>query len=41
MSHASQLGANGTTLIEIGNQVINSAVGYDGLKAAIEAARKS
>lgn len=41
MGLASQLGATGTPLFIIGDRVINSAVGYDGLKAAVEAARKS
>ena len=36
---AGQLGASGTPLFVIGNQVINSAVGYDGLKEAIAKAR--
>lgn len=40
MELASQLGATGTPLFIVGDRVINSAVGYDGLKAAIEAARK-
>jgi len=40
MTLASQLGATGTPLFVIGNRVINAAVGYEGLKAAIEAARK-
>jgi protein-disulfide isomerase len=40
MTLASQLGATGTPLFIVGDRVINSAVGYDGLKAAIEAARK-
>ena len=40
MTLASQLGATGTPLFIIGNRVMNSAVGYDGLKDAIEAARK-
>jgi protein-disulfide isomerase len=40
MTLASQLGATGTPLFIIGNRVINSAVGYDALKEAIEAARK-
>jgi protein-disulfide isomerase len=37
---AGQLGATGTPLFVIGNRVMNGAVGYDALKAAIEAARK-
>ncbi len=41
MTLASQLGATGTPLFIVGNRVMNSAVGYDGLKAAIEAARKA
>ena len=41
MGLASQLGATGTPLFIVGDRVINSAVGYDGLKEAIEAARKS
>lgn len=40
MSLASQLGATGTPLFIVGDRVINSAVGYDGLKEAIKAARK-
>ena len=40
MTLASQLGATGTPLFIIGNRVINSAVGYDALKEAIEAARE-
>lgn len=36
---AGQLGATGTPLFVIGDTVINSAVGYDKLKAAIAAAR--
>ncbi len=40
MTLASQLGATGTPLFVIGNRVINAAVGYEGLKEAIEAARK-
>lgn len=40
ISMASQLGATGTPLFVIGDRVINSAVGYDELKSAIEAARK-
>ena len=36
---ASALGASGTPLFVIGNQVINSAVGYEGLKDAVAAAR--
>jgi protein-disulfide isomerase len=41
MTLASQLGATGTPLFIVGNRVINAAVGYDGLKAAVKAARKS
>ena len=40
MTLASQLGATGTPLFIVGDQVMNSAVGYDALKAAVEAARK-
>lgn len=36
---AGQLNASGTPLFIVGNQVINSAVGYDGLKEAIAKAR--
>jgi protein-disulfide isomerase len=36
---AGQLGASGTPLFIVGNQVINSAVGYDALKEAIAKAR--
>ena len=36
---AGQLGASGTPLFVIGNQVINSAVGYQGLKEAVAKAR--
>jgi protein-disulfide isomerase len=36
---ASALGASGTPLFVVGNQVINSAVGYKALKDAIAAAR--
>ena len=36
---AGQLGATGTPLFVIGDQVINSAVGFDMLKAAVAAAR--
>jgi protein-disulfide isomerase len=38
---AGQLGATGTPLFVVGNRVMNSAVGYDTLKAAIRAARTS
>ena len=41
MGLASQLGATGTPLFVVGDRVINSAVGYEGLKEAIAAARKS
>jgi protein-disulfide isomerase len=40
LSLASQLGATGTPLFIVGNRVMNAAVGYDALKAAIKAARK-
>ena len=40
MGLAGQLGATGTPLFVIGDRVMNSAVGYDVLKAAVEAARK-
>jgi protein-disulfide isomerase len=40
MTFASQLGATGTPLFVVGNRVINSAVGYDALKEAVEAARE-
>ena len=36
---AERLGASGTPLFIIGDQVINSAVGYDALKAAVAKAR--
>jgi protein-disulfide isomerase len=39
MKLAGQLGATGTPLFIIGDKVINSAVGYDGLKDAIAGAR--
>lgn len=39
-SMAGQLGATGTPLFVVGNQVFNAAVGYDQLKKAIETARK-
>jgi protein-disulfide isomerase len=41
MQLASQLGATGTPLFIVGNKVMNSAVGYDALKAAVAAARKA
>jgi predicted DsbA family dithiol-disulfide isomerase len=40
MGLASQLGATGTPLFVVGNRVINAAVGYEPLKAAIAEARK-
>lgn len=40
MTLASQLGATGTPLFVVGDRVINSAVGYQALKEAVEAARK-
>ncbi|QDP19008.1 DsbA family protein [Sphingomonas xanthus] len=40
MALASQLGATGTPLFIIGDQVMNAAVGYQALKEAVEAARK-
>jgi protein-disulfide isomerase len=40
MNLASQLGATGTPLFVVGDRVINAAVGYEGLKEAVEAARK-
>ena len=36
---AGQLGASGTPLFIVGNQVMNSAVGYDALKQAVAKAR--
>ena len=39
MGMASQLGATGTPLFVVGDRVINAAVGYEGLKTAIAAAR--
>jgi protein-disulfide isomerase len=41
MTLASQLGATGTPLFVVGNRVINAAAGYDALKEAVKAARKS
>lgn len=41
MTLASQLGATGTPLFVVGNRVINAAVGYEALKEAVKAARKS
>ncbi|MFL6734962.1 MAG: DsbA family protein [Sphingomicrobium sp.] len=38
---AGQLGATGTPLFVVGNTVMNSAVGYDALKAAVANARKA
>ena len=38
---AGQLGATGTPLFIVGNRVMNGAVGYDTLKDAIAAARKT
>jgi protein-disulfide isomerase len=40
MSLAQQLGATGTPLFIVGDRVINAAVGYQGLKEAVEAARQ-
>lgn len=37
---AGRLGASGTPLFVVGNQVHNAAVGYDTLKRAVDAARK-
>lgn len=39
MTLASQLGATGTPLFVVGDAVINSAAGYDALKAAVATAR--
>ncbi len=39
MALAGQLGATGTPLFIVGDKVLNSAVGYDALKAAVAAAR--
>jgi len=41
MGLAGQLGATGTPLFVVGDRVINAAVGYDELKKAVAAARKS
>ena len=41
MQLASQLGATGTPLFIVGNKVMNSAVGYDALRAAVAEARKA
>ena len=38
---AGQLGATGTPLFVVGDRALNGAVGYDALKQAIEAARKT
>ena len=38
---AGKLGATGTPLFVVGNRVMNSAVGYEALKKAVEAARKA
>lgn len=38
---AGRLGATGTPLFVVGDRVLNGAVGYDALKQAIEAAKKS
>lgn len=38
---AGKLGATGTPLFVVGNRVINSAAGYDALKKAVDAARKT
>ena len=40
MTFASQLGATGTPLFVVGNRVINSAVEYDELDSAVDAARQ-
>lgn len=40
MTFASQLGATGTPLFVVGNRVINSAVGFEELKEAVDAARQ-
>ena len=40
MTLASQLGATGTPLFVVGDRIINAAVGYDALKAAVAAARE-
>jgi protein-disulfide isomerase len=37
---AGQLGATGTPLFVVGDRVLNGAVGYDALKAAVDEARK-
>ena len=38
---AGELGATGTPLFVVGNRVINSAVGYDELKKAVDEARRN
>ncbi|MGH8524626.1 MAG: DsbA family protein, partial [Gammaproteobacteria bacterium] len=38
---AGKLGATGTPVFVIGDKVMNGAVGYDALKQAIAAARKT
>lgn len=38
---AGKLGATGTPLFVVGNRVMNSAVGYEALKRAVDAARKA
>ena len=38
---ANQLGATGTPLFVVGNRVINTAIGYDGLKKAVADARSA
>ena len=38
---AGRLGATGTPLFVIGDRVVNSAVGYEALKRAVDAARRS
>lgn len=40
MQLAGQLGATGTPLFVVGDRVLNSAVGYDGLKKAVKDARE-
>jgi protein-disulfide isomerase len=40
MNLAGQLGATGTPLFIVGDKVMNSAVGYDALQAAVAAARE-
>jgi protein-disulfide isomerase len=41
MQLASQLGASGTPTFVVGDRVLNGAVGYEALKAAVAAARSS